>query len=103
MRVVPPPRRVRGGRPRGAALRADADPWRRASRPSFPSPPFLRRAAGLLYSLAESSGISLEPEAFALLLELVRMDVKTSAIMQLLRALKDAKIRAALSRNALSR
>jgi hypothetical protein len=63
----------------------------------------VRSAAGLLYLLAESAGISLEPEAFSLLLELVRMDVKTSAIMQLLRALKDAKIRAALSRNALGR
>ncbi|KAJ1626351.1 hypothetical protein T492DRAFT_878572 [Pavlovales sp. CCMP2436] len=51
-----------------------------------------------LYELAQSVGLSLDAEAFSLIVELVRQDVKTSVIMQMLREMKDAKIRAALAR-----
>ncbi|KAJ1628911.1 hypothetical protein T492DRAFT_1014766 [Pavlovales sp. CCMP2436] len=50
-----------------------------------------------LYKLAQSVGLSLDAEAFSLIVELVRQDVKTSVIMQMLREMKDAKIRAALA------
>lgn len=53
-----------------------------------------------LYALAESVGVSPDPEVFDLLLELVRRDVKTSAIVQMLRGMKDTKIRSALSRQS---
>lgn len=58
------------------------------------------RPLDALYALAESVGVSPDPEVFDLLLELVRRDVKTSAIVQMLRGMKDTKIRSALSRQS---
>lgn len=57
-------------------------------------------AADELYALAESVGVSSDPEVFSLLLELIRRDVKTSVIVQMLRGMKDSKIRSALSRQS---
>lgn len=75
--------------------------------PRWRTPPVLARSPlctccppDELYALAESVGVSPDPEIFSLLLELIRRDVKTSVIVQMLRSMKDTKIRSALSRQS---
>jgi hypothetical protein len=63
-----------------------------------PLPPRAACESAELFALAESVGIHPDPKVFGILLELVRRDVKTSVIVQVLRGMKDAKIRAAISR-----
>ena len=49
-----------------------------------------------LYELARASGLEISPEMFAVVLDLLRADVTPQGIVALLRAIKDAKLKAAL-------
>mgnify|MGYP002882679890 FL=1 len=52
-----------------------------------------------LLELARASGLAVEPRAFHALLELLRCDVSPQGVVVLLRAIKDAKLRAALQQH----
>ena len=50
-----------------------------------------------MYELARLSGLEISPEMFSVVLELLRLDVTPQGVIALLRALKDAKLKAALT------
>ena len=54
-----------------------------------------KRAA--LLELASSSGLELSPQMLAVVLELLRLDVSPQGVVQLLRSLKAARLKAAHS------
>ena len=50
-----------------------------------------------LLELARCSGLEISPGMFAAVVELLRLDVSPQGVVALLRAIKDAKLKAALA------
>lgn len=50
-----------------------------------------------LYELARTAGLEISADMFTVVLDLLRLDVTPQGIIALLRALKDAKVRAPLA------
>ena len=73
---------------------------RRLAELSVARPAMEQQAADAdLLELARASGLAVEPRAFHALLELLRCDVSPQGVVVLLRAIKDAKLRAALQQH----
>ena len=51
-------------------------------------------AEAQLYELARTAGLEISPDMFAVVLDLLRLDVLPQGIIALLRALKDLRLRA---------